>query len=147
MSGRHRRPDEGARDGLLANVADPAVIELRYDASLFTGPGTPPADPAVLEVEHAEGPNATYFGIPNCLGRGAMPLGATSCLDRSASRTEDGGVVMVVRTTTPAGGSSTERVAASLEAAQRGEPAPEQGAVLLDERLQASGSRRRAGRR
>ena len=86
--------------GMLANVADPAVIELRYDASLFTGPGTLPADPAVLEVKHAEGPNAPYVVIPTCLGRGAMPLGATSCLDRSASRTEDGGVVMVVRTTT-----------------------------------------------
>ena len=86
--------------GMLANVADPAVIELRYDASLFTGPGTLPADPAVLEVKHAEGPNAPYFAIPTCLGRGAMPLRATSCLDQSASRTEDGGVVMVVRTTT-----------------------------------------------
>ena len=86
--------------GMLANVADPAVIELRYDASLFTGPGALPADPAVLEVEHAEGPNAPYVAIPTCLGRGAMPLGATSCLDQSASRTEDGGVVMVVRTTT-----------------------------------------------
>ena len=86
--------------GMLASVADPAVIELRYDASLFTGPGTLRADPAVLEVKHAEGPNATYFVIPTCLGRGAMPLRATSCLDRSTSRTEDGGVVMVVRTTT-----------------------------------------------
>jgi hypothetical protein len=85
--------------GMLANVADPAVIELRYDASLFT-PGTLPADPAVLEVKHAEGPNAPYFVIPTCLGRGAMPLRAASCLDRSASRTEDGGVVMVIRTTT-----------------------------------------------
>ena len=86
--------------GMLANVADPAVIELRYDASLFTGPGAPPADPAVLEVGHAEGPDAPYIVIPTCLGYGAMPLGETSCLDRSASRTEDGGVVMVVRTTT-----------------------------------------------
>lgn len=86
--------------GMLANVADPAVIELRYDASLFAGPGALPADPAVLEVKHAEGPNATYSVIPACLGLGAMPLGATSCLDRSSSRTEDGGVVMVVRSTT-----------------------------------------------
>ena len=61
--------------GMLANVADPAVIELRYDASLFTGPGALPADPAVLEVGHAEGPNDPYFVIPTCLGRGAMPLG------------------------------------------------------------------------
>ena len=35
--------------GMLANVADPAVIELRYDASLFAGPGALPAGPAVLE--------------------------------------------------------------------------------------------------
>ena len=86
--------------GMLASVADPAVIELRYDASLFTGPGTPPPDPVVLEVKHAKGPNAPYVVIPTCLGRGAMPLGATSCLDRGASRADDGGVVMVVRTTT-----------------------------------------------
>ena len=86
--------------GMVANVADPAVIELRYDASLFTGPGGPPADPAVLEVKHAEGPSAPYTVIKNCLGYGAMPLGETSCLDKSASRTEDGGVVMVIRTTT-----------------------------------------------
>ena len=86
--------------GMLASVADPAVIELRYDASLFAGPGALPADPQVLEVKHAEGPKATYSVIPTCLGLGAMPLGATSCLDRSASRTEDGGVVMVVRSTT-----------------------------------------------
>jgi hypothetical protein len=86
--------------GMLANVADPAVIELRYDASLFAGPGALPADPAVLEVKHARGPTATYSAIPTCLGLGAMPLGATSCLDRSASRVEDGGVVMVVRSTT-----------------------------------------------
>ena len=51
-------------------------------------------------MKHAEGPNATYSVIPACLGLGAMPLGATSCLDRSSSRTEDGGVVMVVRSTT-----------------------------------------------
>ena len=86
--------------GMLANVADPAVIELRYDASLFAGPGALPADPAVLEVKHARGPTATYSAIPTCLGLGAMPLGATSCLDRGASRVEDGGVVMVVRSTT-----------------------------------------------
>ena len=86
--------------GMLANVADPAVIELRYDASLFQVRAPRPPDPAVLDVRHAEGPNARYFVIPNCLGYGAMPLGETSCLDQTASRTEDGGVVMVVRTTT-----------------------------------------------
>ena len=86
--------------GMLANVADPAVIELRYDASLFTGPGALPADPAVLEVRHADGAERHLRRHPDLPGPGAMPLGATSCLDRSASRTEDGGVVMVVRTTT-----------------------------------------------
>ena len=35
--------------GLEANVADPAVIELQYDASLFGGPGEPSADPAALK--------------------------------------------------------------------------------------------------
>ena len=39
--------------------------------------------------------------VPTCLGYGAMPLGETfACVDQRASRTEDGGVVMVVRTTT-----------------------------------------------
>jgi hypothetical protein len=86
--------------GMLASVADPAVIELRYDASLFTGPGAPTADPADLDVKHAEGPGAGYTVVETCLGYGAMPLGETSCVDQRASRTEDGGVVMVVRTTT-----------------------------------------------
>ena len=66
----------------------------------FTGPGASPADPGVLDVSHAKGPAAPYTVIKTCLGYGAMPLGETSCLDQSASRTEDGGVVMVVRTTT-----------------------------------------------
>ena len=102
VRGRHRRPDEGARDrASRPTFADPAVIELRYDASLFTAPGTLPADPAVLVVKHADGPERPLRGHPGpACGRGAMPLGATSrAWTRSASRTEDGGLVLVVRTT------------------------------------------------
>ena len=84
---------------MLANVADPAVIELRYDASLFTGQAPPSADPAALEVKHAEGPDAPYVGHPDLPGPRGHAARATACLDRGASRTDDGGVVMVVRTT------------------------------------------------
>ena len=86
--------------GMLANVADPAVIELRYDASLFAGPGAPARRPGGPRGGARRGAERFVPVVPTCLGFGAMPLGATSCLDRSASRTEDGGVVMVVRTTT-----------------------------------------------
>jgi hypothetical protein len=87
--------------GLEANVADPAVIELQYDASLFGGPGEPSADPAALTVGHASGPSSGYDPVATCLGRGAMPLGEQSCVDLSTSRVNDqGDVVLVVRTLT-----------------------------------------------
>jgi hypothetical protein len=87
--------------GLEANVADPAVIELQYDASLFGGPGEPSADPAALTVGHASGPSSGYDPVATCLGRGAMPLGDQSCVDLSTSRVNDqGDVVLVVRTLT-----------------------------------------------
>jgi hypothetical protein len=87
--------------GLVANVADPAVIELRYDASLFGGKGEPTADPAALTVRHADGPDAYYTEVPLCLGGSAdIPLGAFACVDPDNSRVDDdGNVVMVVRTT------------------------------------------------
>ncbi len=70
------------------------MIELRYDASLFGGKGEPSADPAALTVGHADGPDADYDPVPPCLGRGAMPLEATACVDLDASRIDDdGGVV------------------------------------------------------
>jgi hypothetical protein len=88
--------------GLVANVADPAVIELRYDASLFGGKGEPSADPAGLTVRHADGPDAAYTDVPTCLGQSAdIPLEAFACVDLDKSRVDDdGNVVMVVRTTT-----------------------------------------------
>ena len=87
--------------GMLANVADPAVIELRYDASLFDGSGRPARRPGGPRGEARRGADAPYTDIPTCLGRGAMPLGAISCLDRL--REPHRGrqhLVMVVRTTT-----------------------------------------------
>ncbi len=87
--------------GLVANVADPAVIELKYDASLFGGKGRPAADPAALSVRHADGPDADYTVVPECLGRAAeIPLEEFACVDLASSRiSDDGGVVVVVRTT------------------------------------------------
>ena len=82
--------------GMVANVADPAVIRLRYDASLFGGKGEPSADPAALTIGHASGPTADYDPVPTCLGRGAMPLEATACVDLAASRVDDDGAVLVV---------------------------------------------------
>ncbi len=88
--------------GLVANVADPAVIELRYDASLFGGRGEPSAAPSSLTVRHADGPDSGYTEVPVCLGQSAdIPLGAFACVDLRKSRVDDdGNVVMVVRTTT-----------------------------------------------
>jgi hypothetical protein len=87
--------------GMVANVADPAVIELRYDASLFGGRGEPSADPAGLSVRHADGPDADYTAIPQCLGTAAaIPLEEFACVDLAGSRIDDdGAVVLVVRTT------------------------------------------------
>jgi len=82
--------------GLVANVADPAVVELRYDTTLFGAKG-PAADPASLEVGHADGPDDPYTDIPSCEGRG-LPVGAFACVDRLASRVDDNTLVMVVRT-------------------------------------------------
>jgi hypothetical protein len=82
--------------GLEANVADPAVVELRYDTTLFGGTG-PAADPATLDVGHADGPGDPYTDIPSCEGRG-LPLGAFACVDRLASRVDANTLVMVVRT-------------------------------------------------
>lgn len=87
--------------GMVANVADPAVIVLRYDASLFGGKGEPSAEPGALTIGHASGPATAYDPVPTCLGRGAMPLEETACVDLAASRVDDdGAVVMVVRTVT-----------------------------------------------
>ena len=82
--------------GMVANVADPAVVELRYDTTLFDGNG-PAADPATLTVGHANGAGA-YEDIPSCEGRG-LPLGAFACVDRLASRMDGNTLVMVVLTT------------------------------------------------
>jgi hypothetical protein len=77
---------------LLASVADPAVIALRYDASLFGGSGEPSADPAALTVRHADGAGADYTEVPACLGRSAdIPLGAFACVDLASSRVDDAG--------------------------------------------------------
>ncbi len=82
--------------GLQATFADPAVIELRYDATLFTT-SAPPPDPAQLVVGHADGPDASYGDVPDCAGRD-IPLGAFACLDVAASHLEGKDLVVVVRT-------------------------------------------------
>ena len=82
--------------GLQATFADPVVIELRYDSTLFTST-TPPPDPAKLVVGHADGPDATYADVPACAGRD-IPLGAFACLDVGASHTEGKDLVLVIRT-------------------------------------------------
>ena len=112
--GAHRRPDEGARDrACWPTFADPAVIELRYDASLFTGPGTPPAGPGGPRGGARRGARTPPTSdIPNCCG----PRGHAARRDllpgrRSASRTEDGGARHGrPHHRPPAGGSSAERV-------------------------------------
>ena len=82
--------------GLQATFADPVVIELRYDSTLFTS-ATQPPDPTKLVVGHADGPDATYADVPACAGRD-IPLGAFACLDVGASHTEGKDLVLVIRT-------------------------------------------------
>ena len=84
-------------DDLDATIADPAVIELRYNLSVFKNAGRSPT-PATLTVAHANGPDDPFVVIPSCEGTG-IPLGAFACLDHSASRKVGGAVVLVVRTT------------------------------------------------
>jgi hypothetical protein len=82
--------------GLEATFADPAVIELHYDSTLFTAT-SPPPDPAKLVVGHADGPGTTYADVPSCAGR-EIPVGAFACLDVEASRTEGKDLVLVILT-------------------------------------------------
>ena len=82
--------------GLEATFADPVVIELRYDSTLFTST-TPPPDPAKLVVGHADGAGTPYADVPSCAGRD-IPLGAFACLDVGASHTEGKDLVLVIRT-------------------------------------------------
>jgi hypothetical protein len=90
-------PIEVDTSGLDVTAENPAVLKLRYDKSLF-GAGDPSADPAVLKVARAEDAADPYVVLPDCLGV-VVPLGAAACVDRDASRREDGDVIMVVRTT------------------------------------------------
>jgi hypothetical protein len=83
-------------DDLDATIADPAVIELRYNLSVFKNAGRTPTL-ATLTVAHANGPDDPFVEIPSCEGTG-IPLGAFACLDRAASRKGGGTVVLVVRT-------------------------------------------------
>jgi hypothetical protein len=82
--------------GLQATFADPAVIELHYDSTLFTAT-SPPPDPAKLVVGHADGPGTTYADVPSCEGR-EIPLGAFACLDVLASHRQGADLVLVIRT-------------------------------------------------
>jgi hypothetical protein len=81
---------------LDATVADPAVIQLRYNVSLFKAAGRK-VDLATVTVAHANGADDPFVEIPSCEGTG-IPLGAFACLDRAASRKGGGAVVLVVRT-------------------------------------------------
>jgi hypothetical protein len=82
---------------LDATLADPAVIQLRYDVALFTDAGEP-ADPTTVSVGHADGANQPYDDVPACAGN-AIPLGAFACIDHTASRIVSGTLVAVIRTT------------------------------------------------
>ncbi len=83
--------------GLTATPSDPAIIELRYDASLLDKAGRP-SMAADLKVAHANGPGDAYDVVPTCQGT-TLPPGAIACVDLTASREDGGDVIMVVRTT------------------------------------------------
>jgi hypothetical protein len=83
-------------DDLDATIADPAIIQLRYNLVVFKNAGRA-ADPATLSVAHADGPDDPFVVIPSCEGTG-IPLGAFACLDHAASRKVTGAVVLIVRT-------------------------------------------------
>ena len=81
---------------LDATAADPAIIRFHYANSLFVEAGVP-ADPAKLQVAHANTADQPYTDIPVCVGRG-IQTAYPSCLDRKASTKVAGGVMLVVRT-------------------------------------------------
>ena len=126
------------RPGSQATFADPVVIELRYDSTLFTST-TPPPDPAKLVVGHADGPDATYADVPACCGHGTSRSARSRASTSGASHTEGNGP----RPGHPHHDHQQVDHPRSCRGLARsrlsGEPAPEQGAVLLDERLQAQG--------
>ena len=89
---------EVSATGLAASASDPAVLQLRYDASVI-GARTP----ATVVVLRRPSSGGGYATVPDCLATGAPPAGAVACVDRrglatSSRQLPDGDVVMVVRT-------------------------------------------------
>ena len=82
--------------GLNATRARPAVLSLRYDASIRAG--HTPLGTHVLR-QHGTG---SFVRVPTCSSTGAIPSTATACVDRRSTSSRilsDGDLYMVIRTT------------------------------------------------
>lgn len=82
--------------GLYATRAKPAVLSLRYDASIRAG--HTPLGTHVLR-QHGTG---SFARVPTCSSTGAIPSTATACVDRRSTSSRilsDGDLYLVIRTT------------------------------------------------
>ncbi|MEO7061092.1 MAG: hypothetical protein ABI083_15325 [Lapillicoccus sp.] len=93
------RPVHVSATGLAATPNAPAVLKLRYNASLFPGRTW---DQLVIQRK-PDGAGA-YVTVPSCLASGRPPTGSAACVDRrglaaSSRRLADGDALIVIRTT------------------------------------------------
>lgn len=91
-------PVQVTATGLAATAADPAILDLRYDASVISGKTI-----AQITVKRRPDGSTAYVTVPACLSSGVPPTGSVACVDRRGLSTSsrilsDGDALMVVRT-------------------------------------------------
>ncbi len=91
-------PVQVTATGLAATAADPAILDLRYDASVIAGRSI-----AQITVKRRPDGATAYATVPACLSSGVPPTGSVACVDRRGLSTSsrilpDGDALMVVRT-------------------------------------------------
>lgn len=97
-AGSFTAPVQVTATGLAATAADPALLDLRYDASVIGGKTI-----AQITVKRRPDGATAYATVPACLASGAPPVGSVACVDRRGLPTSsrilgDGDALMVVRT-------------------------------------------------
>lgn len=85
--------------GLTVTTVDPAILQLRYDASILGGKTV-----STITVQRQPEGGTIYTTVPACTSTGEPPTGSVSCVDRRGLATSsrmlpDGDALMVVRTT------------------------------------------------
>lgn len=77
---------------LSATAVDPAVITMRFDATVLNGKTS-----ATVRIFHKSG-TAPYLRVKDCAADNSPPPGEVACVDRGASHDEAGDAVMAIRT-------------------------------------------------